>query len=90
MDPWVRPAVDTFDGTMARVLKTAAFTGDRRIGVAFLGTRQDDRDSGRLQYAGNAVFREIVQQPDGTLRTCWPAEMVPSERGAPHADAPSP
>ncbi len=80
--PWLRPAVDTLDGTMARVLKTAAFTGDRRIGVAFLGTRQDDRDSGRIQYAGNAVFREVIQQADGTLRTCWPAEMVPSS-GAP-------
>jgi hypothetical protein len=75
--PWLRPAEDTFDGTMARVLKTAAFTGDRRIGVAFLGTRQDDRDSGRMQYAGNTIFREVTQQADGTLRTSWPAEMVP-------------
>jgi beta-fructofuranosidase len=77
LGPWLRPAVDTFDGTMARVLKTAAFTGDRRIGVAFLGTRQDDRDSGRMQYAGNAIYREVIQQADGTLRTCWPAEMAP-------------
>jgi hypothetical protein len=82
LGPWVRPEVDTFDGPMARVLKTAAFTGDRRIGVAFLPSLQDDRDDGAWLYAGNAVFREIIQHEDGTLGTKWPAEMIPAS-GAP-------
>jgi hypothetical protein len=69
--------VDSFDGAMARVLKTAAFTGDRRIGVAFLPSLGDDKDDGAWLWGGNAVFREIIQHPDGTLGTRFPAEMVP-------------
>ncbi len=78
LGPWVRPPVDTFDGPMARVLKTAPFTGDRRLGVAFLPAREGDRDDGVVQYAGNAVFRELLQHADGTLGTRFPPEMVPA------------
>ncbi|NLG26283.1 MAG: family 43 glycosylhydrolase [Chloroflexi bacterium] len=78
LGPWTRPTVDTFDGAMARVQKTAPFTGDRRIGVAFVPTRQGDRDDGPSQYAGHALFRELVQHPDGTLGTRFPPEMVPT------------
>ena len=67
--PWERPKVDTLDGALARVMKSASFTGDRRIGTFFL-----DKGKG---YAGCAVFREYVANPDGTLGTKWPAEMVP-------------
>ena len=70
--PWLRPRNDVFDGAKASVLKTAAFTGDRRLGVAFL--------TWHLPHAwgGNALFREIVQHPDGTLGTKFPAEMIPA------------
>ncbi len=67
--PWEKPPVDTFDGPQARVMKSAPFTGDRRIGAAFL-------DKGR-GYAGRAVFREYLQRTDGTLATRWPPEMIP-------------
>jgi beta-fructofuranosidase len=78
MGPWLRPPVDTFDGSIvASVMKTAAFTGNRRIGVAFLNCRQDDKDNGQRIYGGNAVFREIFQHDDGTLGTTFPREMVP-------------
>ena len=66
--PWTKPAVDVFDGIEARVMKTAAFTGDRRIGVAFV----PDGD-----FGGNLVFREILQSADGTLHTTFPHEMTP-------------
>jgi beta-fructofuranosidase len=75
--PWLRPPVDTFDGPAARVMKTAAFTGDRRIGVAWIGAREGNTDHGAFQFGGNAVFRELVQAADGTLRAKFPAEMVP-------------
>jgi hypothetical protein len=78
LGPWLRPAIDTLDGPLARVMKTAAFTGDRRIGVAWIGTRTGDRDDGQPQWGGNLLFREIVQEADGTLAACFPAEMVPS------------
>jgi len=68
LGPWLRPKVDVFDGPQARVLKTAAFTGDRRIGVAFLSNNG---------YGGYAVFREIIQHKDGTLGTKFPDEMTP-------------
>jgi beta-fructofuranosidase len=69
LGPWLRPKVDVFDGPEASVMKTAAFTGDRRLGVAFLSAGG---------YAGDVVFREIDQNPDGTLATKWPAEMIPA------------
>ena len=75
--PWERPKVDTFDGSAARVLKTAGFTGDRRIGAAWIGTRSGNQDSGTLQFGGTVVFREIIQAADGTLGSTFPAEMIP-------------
>lgn len=80
LGPWTQPRVDTFDGPMARVMKTAAFAGNRRIGAAFLPSVEDDRDDGAWLYAGNVVFREIVQHADGTLGTAFPSELVPACR----------
>lgn len=74
--PWLKPSHDTLDGLMARVFKTAAFTGNRRLAVAFAPTVKDDS----LAYAGRAVFRELLQYPDGTLGTCFPAEMQPEDK----------
>jgi len=75
--PWHRPRVDTFDGGAAYVMKTAAFTGGRRIGVAFIGTRKGHKDMGRLLFGGQMVLREIIQHEDGTLGTMFPSEMIP-------------
>ncbi len=75
--PWRRPMADVFDSPAARVMKTAAFTGDRRIGAAWIGTREDHKDSGSFQFGGNVVFREIIQCEDGTLGTKFPSEMIP-------------
>lgn len=76
--PWIRPKVDTFDGRVARVLKSTSFTGNRRIGVTYLASRQDNKDDGRLLFAGNAGFRELVQHDDGSLGTKFPPEMIPA------------
>jgi hypothetical protein len=70
------------------VLKSAAFKDDRRIGVAYLASRREGKDEGALQYAGNAVFRELVQHPDGSLGTKFPPEMIPAS-GAPLSLAPT-
>ena len=74
--PWHRPPVDTLDGPAARVLKTAPFMAERRIGVAWIGTRKGNTDDGRFQFGGNAVFRELIQHDDGTLGARFPAEMA--------------
>jgi hypothetical protein len=59
-------------------MKTAAFTENRRIGVAFLASRRDDKDQGQRIYGGNAIIREIFQHEDGSLGTKFPKEMVPA------------
>lgn len=80
LGPWLCPEVDTLDGGAARVMKTAAFTGDRRIGVSWVASRAGDKDGGQLQFGGNAVFRELVQHADGALGTRYPAELLPQGR----------
>jgi hypothetical protein len=82
--PWRSPAegaaaggTGAFDSPMLKVMKTAAFGRDRRIGAAFVGCRSAAADDSSVQYAGQAVFRELVRNPDGSLGTKWPAEMVP-------------
>lgn len=77
LGPWQRPARDTLDGRLARVMKSAPFTGNRRIGVAWLGTREGDKDNGRLQWGGHLLFRELIQQGDGTLATGFVPELTP-------------
>jgi beta-fructofuranosidase len=51
------------------VPKVAAFTGNRFLLVGFLGGNG---------YAGEVVFRELVQLEDGRLGTRFPPEMIPS------------
>jgi hypothetical protein len=67
LGPWEIPADDRLDPTDARVMKTAAFTGDRRLGVAFMA------EGGG--WGGTLCIRELAQRPDGTLATRWPAEL---------------
>jgi beta-fructofuranosidase len=68
LGPWNRPRVDTIDGAAARVMKTAAFTGNRRIGTASIWPQG---------YAGWPVFRELIQREDGTLGSRFVPEMIP-------------
>ncbi len=67
LGPWTSPPLDRLD--VMYVPKTAAFTGNRRIYVSWLP------DGG---WAGNAVFRELIQHEDGTLGTNFVPEMTPS------------
>ena len=75
--PWRRPTGDAFDSPMLKVMKTAAFGADRRIGAAFVGCRATADDDSPVLYAGQAVFRELLQHADGSLGTKWPPEMTP-------------
>lgn len=80
--PWLCPPQDTFEGRMARVMKTAPFRDGRRIGAAFIGTRQGDADDGSPQWGGNIVLRELVQNDDGTLGVKFPPEAIPTSMPA--------
>ncbi|MCD6286839.1 MAG: hypothetical protein J7M39_13085 [Anaerolineae bacterium] len=76
LGPWLRPSMDTFDGPLAAVMKTAPL-GDRRIGVAWIGTREGDTDTGTRQWGGNLFLRELIQHADGTLGTRFVPEAIP-------------
>ncbi|NBD25440.1 glycoside hydrolase family protein [Paenibacillus glycinis] len=65
--PWLRPAMDAFDCVQWRVPKTAPFHEGRRIAAGFLSS--PDR------YAGELVFRELVQRADGTLGLAFVPEL---------------
>lgn len=60
--------VEILDGGAARVMKTAAFKGNRRIGTASIWPQG---------YAGSSLFRELVQNRDGTLGSKFVPEMIP-------------
>jgi hypothetical protein len=80
--PWLRPPNDTLDTAFCAVMKTAPFGDGRRIGVGWAGPRRDDRDDGPMLWGGVAVFRELVQHPDGALGTRFVPELLPAT-GAP-------
>jgi len=67
--PWKIPAMDILDDPQARVMKTAAFGENRRFGVAFVAEKG---------FGGNLLFRELVQNSDGSLGTKFPREMIPA------------
>ncbi|WP_435172070.1 glycosyl hydrolase [Paenibacillus glycanilyticus] len=73
--PWLRPAMDVFDGPQWRVPKTAAFPGGRRIAAGFL--------SSPGKYGGELILREVVQQPDGSLGFKFVPKLMEQSTAAP-------
>lgn len=69
--PWEKPEQELLDGPLYRVPKTAAFAEGRRIACGFLANAADGES-----YAGNLVFRELLQNPDGTLSTGFVPELL--------------
>lgn len=76
--PWQKPMVDLLDSPLNWVIKTAPFGVQRRICAGTLGTRERDKDDGRIQWGGDIVLRELVQNDDGTLGTRFVPETLPS------------
>jgi hypothetical protein len=73
--PWEKPAVDLLDGSLLAVMKTSPIWDNRRVGAGFIGSRQNDLDSGPVLWAGNIVLRELVQHSNGTLSTKFIPEL---------------
>ncbi|MBS1663162.1 MAG: family 43 glycosylhydrolase [Bacteroidetes bacterium] len=76
--PWEEPRYQALNEQWANVVKTASFKNDRRIAAAWVPNRQDSKDHNHEIFGGNSLFREVIQQPDGTLDTRFPAEMIPA------------
>jgi sucrose-6-phosphate hydrolase SacC (GH32 family) len=75
--PWQQPRYQALNEDWSNVVKTAEFANDRRIAAAWIPSRLDNKDDNHEIFGGNLVFREIMQQPDGTLDTKFPQEMIP-------------
>src|SRR5690606_24736019 len=48
------------------------------LATGYLASLRAPGQTGKLPYAGNAVFRELVQHEDGTLGLRFPPEMLPA------------
>jgi hypothetical protein len=75
--PWEWPEAQSLIERWANVYKTAPFNGDRRIAVAFLGGKWNDKDSDGPVFGGNILLRELVQAKDGSLYTKFLPEVMP-------------
>lgn len=75
--PWEQPQFQALNEDWSNVVKMAEFTNGRQIAAGWVSSRQGNKDAGREMFGGNIVFRELVQQPDGTLATKFPAELIP-------------
>jgi beta-fructofuranosidase len=72
--PWLTPSDDTFDGRGYYAAKTAS-DGQRRFIFGWLATRGDSKgfgDDKSWNWGGHLVVHELIQQPDGTLRSRIP------------------
>ena len=75
--PWQEPPYQALNEDWANVVKTAQFSTNRRIAAAWVPSRMDNKDNNKEVFGGNTIFREVVQEPDGTLNTKFPSEMLP-------------
>ncbi|MDP9041183.1 MAG: hypothetical protein M3N30_04325, partial [Bacteroidota bacterium] len=75
--PWQEPVSQALNEDWANVVKTAAFGEGRRIAAAWVPSRLNNKDNEREIFGGNAIFREVIQEKDGSLSTKFPPEMIP-------------
>ena len=75
--PWETPRYQALNEDLSNVVKTAEFLNNRRIAASWIPNRMDNNDNSHEIFGGNTLFREITQEPDGTLDTEFPAELIP-------------
>lgn len=76
--PWIYPESQALIEYFGSVYKTAGFKDGRRIAVAYSPCRKDDKDDGDRIWGGTILFRELYQEPDGTLSTRFLKEVLPA------------
>lgn len=76
--PWIYPKSQALIEYFGSVYKTAEFKDGRRIAVAYSPCRKDDKDNGDRIWGGTILFREVYQEPDGTLATKFLKEVLPA------------
>lgn len=76
--PWEYPTTQAFVESWASVYKTAEYKDNRRIAVAYMPCRSNNKDFDGPIWGGNMLLREVVQEPDGTLNTKFLSESLPA------------
>ncbi|SEW51844.1 family 43 glycosylhydrolase [Chitinophaga arvensicola] len=76
--PWEEPRHQALNESWSNVVKTESFKNDRRIAAAWIPSRNENKDNNGEIFGGNSIFREVIQEADGTLATRFPAEMIPA------------
>jgi beta-fructofuranosidase len=72
--PWLVPDLDTIDGRALYAAKSVARDG-RRFFVGWVATKENERDDGPWQWAGEMSVLEARQADDGTLAFSLPDEV---------------
>ena len=75
--PWEYPSTQAFVEQWASVYKTAEYKDNRRIAVAYMPCRSNNRDFDGPIWGGNMLLREVVHGSDGTLYTKFLSESLP-------------
>ncbi len=75
--PWQEPRYQVLNEDWANVVKIAEFKDGRRIAAAWIPSRRDNKDENGEVFGGNSIFRELIQNTDGTLDSKFPIEMIP-------------
>ncbi len=75
--PWLAPPLDVPACPQCRVMKTAPWHNNRRVGVGWSPTCEQ----GIYRFGGRTVFRELLQHSDGTLGSALVPEMMPCGPG---------
>lgn len=77
--PWTQPDHDVLGPSwMLSVMKTAPYKHGRRIGVGWIGSRENSQDDGNMMWGGAAICREVVQRDNGDLELAFVPELTPS------------
>lgn len=76
--PWEYPESQALIEDWGNVFKVAEFLNGRRIAVAFIPGKRNNTDSDGEVFGGNVLFRELVQQKDGTLESHFLTEVLPA------------
>ncbi len=76
--PWQEPRYQALNEQWTNVAKTAAFKGGRRIVGAWVPSRNRNLDNEGERFGGNLIFRELIQEADGTLSSKFPSDMIPA------------
>lgn len=76
--PWEYPTTQAFVEQWGSVYKTAEYKDNRRIAVAYMPCRSNNKDHDGPIWGGNMLLREVVQEKDGTLNTKFLSESLPA------------